>query len=183
MAALTASQVLLAAGVVLCCALVAFPRGALAGNLWLADGVAGNDLLVGRRDAVIGDQAWALTEGIAWFAAMLLAALVIRWVETARAAIRSRAALMDSVQRGACGTDAPLLLFMVAYVAGARRRLPRSARSSIDICSRWFPPSRSSCCEARRRRGRLGRSHALGHGALAWLAVSAFVMAANSFGL
>ena len=109
---------MLAAGSVLCCALVAFPRGALTGNLWLADGVAGNDLLVGRRDAVIGDQAWALTEGIAWFAAMLLAALVIRWVETARAAIRSRAAFMESLQRGACGTDAPLLLFMVAYVAG-----------------------------------------------------------------
>ncbi len=180
MAALTASQVMLAAGVVLCCALVAFPRGALAGNLWLADGIAGNDVLAGSRDAVIGDQAWALTEGLAWFAGLLLAALVIRWVETARAAIRSRTAFREALRRGARGTDAPLLLFVVAYVAGLV-----TFASVGTILDRYLFPLVPAVAIVLLRgapgRERLGRSHAFGHGALAWLAVSAFVMAANSF--
>ena len=179
-ATVTAGQVILAAGVILCCAVVAFPHGALAGNLWLANGIAGNDLLAGSRDAVIGDYAWALSEQLAWFAAMLLAALAIRSVETAAGAARSRVALKASVRRVADGTEAPLMVFLAVYVAGLL------AFASVGtILDRYLflivPASAVLLLRGAPRRDGLGRSHAFAHGAFAWLAVSGIVIAANSF--
>ncbi len=180
MAALTARHFIIAAGVILGCVVVAFPHDALAGNLWLEHGIAGDDLLAGSRDAVVGGYAWVLTERLAWFAAILLAALAIRWVEAARAATRSRARLKDLFRERARGTDGPLLLFVVASFAG----LVTFALIGSILDRYLFPLVPVAAILLLRGAlvsERPGRSVAFGHSAFAWLAVSAFLISANSF--
>ena len=93
--------------VILGAALVVFmylpPNGPLAGQLWMADGLVGNALLNGTRDPVIGSSAWALSEQLASFAAILLAALVLAWGQSrlAGSLLRRRWRYASSASLGA----------------------------------------------------------------------------------
>ncbi len=73
----TAQHVILAAALVLM--LFVLPVPALVGQVWSANGLAGNGLLSGTRGPVVGDTAWALSEQLALLGGILLTALILRW--------------------------------------------------------------------------------------------------------
>ena len=177
-AAFSPQQVILGAGLVLL--LVVPPNGPFVGNLWTPHGLAGNDLLSGTRSPVIGAHAWALSGQLALFAAILVAALALRWCQRNVARITSASTARTWAMRIARSREAPLILFLVVYAAELlvltplgylvdRYLYPLVPAAAILLLREPAQPSR------------LGRSQALSHAAFAWLAVSAFVIAANSF--
>lgn len=157
------------------------PNGPLVGQLWMPDGLAGNALLNGTRDPVISAPAWALSVRLAWLAAILVAALTLRWGQRNVARVTSLSTAMGSAIRIARRGEAPLVLFLIAY-AGELAVLTSMGYYPLDrylfpmvpaaaILLLWWPGQPS----------RFGLRHAFAHAAFAWLAASAFVVAANSF--
>lgn len=178
MANLSPQQVLLAAG--LACLLVFMPGGPLLGNLWMSTGLGGDYLLSGSRDLVFGERAWTMSGQLAAFAAILLAAVAFSWGRRQLAAVRSLSALMAFALRIARSHQAPLVLFLAAYAAELvvftlvgtlidRYLYPMVPVAAILLLRRTPQPSGSS------------RLRPVSHAAFAWLAVSAFVIAVNSF--
>ncbi len=104
-------------GAALGCLIVVLPGGPLIGNLWVANGYGGNFLLGGTRDPVIGASAWALSGQVASFAAILVAALALRWGQRNLAQVRSASTAIALAIRIARRRDAPLVLFLLAYAA------------------------------------------------------------------
>ena len=173
------AHLLLGAALVLLVSVI--PYGPFVGNYWMAEGFVGDiPLLSGARDPVIGALAWALSQQLALFAAILLAALGFRWgdanlagVDTLRLA--GQRALLITRSR-----EAPLLLFLAAYAAEMAVFVavgPLFDRYLYPI----LPVAAILLLQGSPRPALYGRSPALAHGALVWLAASAFVIAANSF--
>jgi len=178
MATFSPRHLILGAG--LACLLVVTPAGPFIGNTWMLGGLGGDAFLSGSRDPVMGDLIWALSGQLAVFAAILGAALAVRWAHRYTARVDSRSTAMGLPIRIARSSEAPLVLFLAAYAAGLvvyalfgrllDRYLYPMVPAAAILLLRGFGQA-----------SRLGRSRALSHTAFAWLLVSAFVIAANSF--
>jgi 4-amino-4-deoxy-L-arabinose transferase-like glycosyltransferase len=156
------------------------PSGMLIGNLWTPHGLAGNDLLSGTRDPVIGASAWALSGQLASFAAILVAALAFRWGQRNLARVSSLSTAIARAIRIARSREAPLVLFLVAY-AGVLAVFTSMSYPLDRYLYPMVPAAAILLLRGPARPSRFGRSQAFAHAAFAWLAASAFVIAANSF--
>jgi hypothetical protein len=150
------------------------------GNFWTPFGLAGDGLLRGMRETVIGQSAWAMSAQVAWTAGMLLATLAISWAQRDLAGVSSLASARARLDRMARGPSGLLGAFVLIYAGGLiafaavygvwdRYLYPLVPAAAILIL-RLVPEGL-----------RFGRSLAFSHAAYAWLAMSAFVIAANSF--
>ncbi|HEY5474985.1 MAG TPA: hypothetical protein VIK32_17590, partial [Candidatus Limnocylindrales bacterium] len=178
MATLSPEQLILGAG--LACLLVVLPGGPLVGNLWMPNGLAGDQLLSGTRDPVIGALAWALSGQLALFAAILVAALALRWGQRNLARVSSLSTAIARAIRIARSRDGLLVLFLVAYTA----ELAVLTSMSYPLDRYLYPMVPAAAILLLRgpvQPSLFGRSRAFSHAAFAWLAASAFVIAANSF--
>lgn len=174
----SAEQIALGAG--LACFALFQPSGPLLGNLWQPDGLAGSHILAGVREPVIGGIVWGLTEQAAIFAAILAAAIALRWFQ--RNIDRSHVLGSGTTLflRIARGREALVALFLIGYAAELvvygfvgglfdRYLYPLVPVAAILLLGRAPHPLGTD------------RSHALAHGAVAWLVISAIVLTANSF--
>ncbi len=177
LATFRAEEVLLGAGTA--CLALAVPWGLHRGDLWMPNGLAGDLLLNGARDAVIGGAAWAMSRQLALLATILLASVIVSVFRQALAGallIRGANASMAWI---AVRPDSLLVLFVLAYAAELvivapayiydRYLFPIVPVVAILLLRGSPPPFR------------FGRTQAVAHGALAWLAISAALIAANSF--
>ena len=178
MATLSPGRVILGAGLVLF--LVVPPNGPFVGNVWTPNGLAGNDLLMGTRSPVIGEHAWALSGQLALFAAILVAALALRWGQRHLARVSSASMGMTYAMRIVRSREAPLVLFLVVYAAELIVLTPLGYLIDRYLYP-MVPVAAILLLQGLAQPARLGRSHAFAHAAFAWLAASAFVIAANSF--
>jgi len=178
MATFRPEHIILGAGLV--CLVVILPNRPLIGNLWTPNGLAGNDLLSGTRDPVIGAPAWALSEQLALFAAILVAALALRWGQRNLARVSSLSTAIALPIRIARSREAPLVLFLVAY-AGALTVFTSMSYPLDRYLYPMVPAAAILLLRGPAQPSRFGRSRAFSHAAFAWLAASAFVIAANSF--
>jgi 4-amino-4-deoxy-L-arabinose transferase-like glycosyltransferase len=178
MATFSPNEIVIGAGLVL---LVFFmPYGMLVGNIWKANGIGGDLLLSGSRDVVIGEFAWVLSGQLALFAAILVAALTLRWGQRNLAPVGSLSTVMTRAIRLGRSREAPLLLFLALYAG----ELVVYTQFGPILDRYLYPMAPAAAILLLRGRTlpfRLGRSQALSHAALAWLVASAFVIAANSF--
>ena len=156
------------------------PIGPLVGQLWMPDGLVGNALLSGTRDPVIGTLAWTLSEQLASFAAILVAALALRWGQRNLAGVTSLSTGMARAVRIARSREAPLVLFLVAY-AGVLAVFTSMGYPQDRYLYPMVPAAAILLLRGPARPSRVGRSQAFAHAAFAWLVASAFVIAANSF--
>ena len=150
------------------------------GNLWTPTGVMGDGLLRGIRETVIGGRAWAMSAQLAFFAAVLLATLAIQWGQRTIEAVRTRGLERGLMSRMVQGPDGFLKVFATLYA------LELVAVAVVySVWDRYlFPLVPVAGILLIRTRGTTlvpGRSLAFSHAALAWLAISAFAIAANSF--
>jgi hypothetical protein len=178
MATFSPAHILL--GAVLACIAAVQPDGPLIGNLWMPDGLGGNLFLSGTRNSVIGAGAWALSELLALFAAVLVAALALRWSQRNLARVTSLPTARARAIRIARSREAPLVIFLVVY-GGAVAFL---SALGYPLDRYLFPMVPAAAILLLRRLDQLsypGRSRAFSHAAFAWLVASAFVIAANSF--
>ena len=178
MATFSPGQILLGAGLV---SLVFFlPYGALVGNVWTFSGIGADLLLSGTRHPPIGAPLWAMSVQLAFFAAILCAALALRWGQSNLARVSSSWTVMALAIRIAQGRDAALLL-LLALFAGELIVYTQFG----PILDRYLYPMVPAAAILLLKGGvvpfRVGRSQALSHAAFAWLVASAFVVAANSF--
>ena len=168
------------AGAALVCLAFAPPIEPLVGQLWMSEGLVGDALLSGTRVPVIGRLAWGLSEQVALFSAILLAALVLRWGQRNLARITSLSTAVARAIRLVRSRDGALFLFLVAYAV----ELAVVTAMTYPQDRYLYPmvaPAAILLLRGPARPIRLGRRHAFSHAALAWLAVSAFVIAANAF--
>ena len=178
MATLSPLHVILAAGLV--SLVIVVPAEALLGNLWDSYGNGGDGLLSGTRAPVIGAGAWALSGQLAWFAAILVAALVLGWSQATFSRASSLSAATARAIQIARSREAPLLLFLAAYAAEL------VVYAFVDpLYDRYLYPMVPAAAilllRGSAEAAHFGRGRAFTHAAFAWLAVSAFVIAANSF--
>ena len=163
--------------------MLVLPYGSLVGNFWMTNGFGGNALLVGVREPVIGGAAWALSGQLATLAAILLTTLAVSWIQQNLDGVRSVASAVAQIMRIARSPTAPLLLFLLGYAA----ELVIFASVGVMLDRYLFPMVPIAAILLLReptghpQRAGVDRSHALAHGAVAWLAVSALIIAANSF--
>ena len=159
---------------------VVLPNAPLVGNLWMPNGGAGDALLNGVRDPVIGAPAWTLTGQLASFAAILAAALATRWCQRSFAGAASVSTATGRSIGIARSREAPIVLFLAAH-AGVLAIVVAMSYPLDRYLYPMVPAAAILLVRGVDQPSRLGRRHALAHAALAWLAASAFVIAANSF--
>lgn len=177
MTTLSAAVVLLGAGLGSLSLIVSW--GSPSGNMWMQQGFAGDLLLSGTRADVFPADWWGLSRQLASFAATLLVVSVLTW---ARPILQPWASLPMATARAtriAQSRDGLLVLFLLAYAAEIILFAP------FWVYDRYFfpivPVAAILLLRGRPQASRFGRSLAVAHGALLWLAVSASVVAANSF--
>lgn len=154
------------------------PWGSHAGNSWTQTGVGGDLLLSGTRADVFGAGAWTLSAQVASLAAILAAALVVRWTQTYDNRVRSttRWSHLGTLARNRSGlpalfllaTSAELVVFAPFFIYD-RYLFVMVPVAAILLLINGSGPSV------------IGKRHAFSHAAFVWLAVSAFIIAANSF--
>jgi hypothetical protein len=174
---LSSTSILIGAG--FACALAVIPWGGGTGNMWMQIGFAGDLLLNGRRAEIFDEGVWVFSRQVAAFAAILLAAAIAVWssrrLHTPRQLIGRDSFATRIVERH----DAVLVMFLVAF------GIEIVVFAPFWIYDRYLipivPVAAILLLQGVPEQARLGRSLALAHGALAWLAFSAFVIAANSF--
>jgi 4-amino-4-deoxy-L-arabinose transferase-like glycosyltransferase len=177
MATLSPGQTILGAGLAL---LAVGSYGPFVGNYWVANGLAGDALLSGTRGPIFSAGAWAFSERLALFAAILGAVLVLNWGMRNVIGVRSASTAIAGAIRVARKPEAPLVLFLACYAA----ELVVSTTAGFPLDRYLYPMVPVAAILLLRgsaRPFRLGLSQAGAHAALAWLAASAFVIAANSF--
>jgi len=178
MAVLGLEQVILAVGIV--SLLFVLPYGAILGFLWLSNGVMGNALLSGVRDVVVGSVGWEFSNRVASFAAILLAALLFTAIQRSLARANVSSPAITRIVRLFGSREAPLIMFLLVYSAALIAFL-----LVIGISDRYLLPLLPVAAILLLRGPwqtiSSGRSLAFSHAAFGWLAVSAFVIAANSF--
>jgi predicted NBD/HSP70 family sugar kinase len=169
-------QVILAAGVV--GSMFVLPNWPLIGNYWMPTGVAGDvPLLSGTRDPVIGAGPWALSEQLAAFAAILVAALGLRWGRRNLANVSSLSAATDRAIQVARSREAPILLFLALY--SAELVVYALIGKTFDrFLYEMVPAAAILLLRGTARPTNPRWSRPASHAALAWLAASAFVIAA-----
>jgi hypothetical protein len=177
MSRLSREQILI--GVALACLLIFDPNGPLLGNLWTQYGYLGNNVLLGGRGPVIGAAAWGLSRQIALFAAILAAVAVLSLVQGSFARVTSRSTTLALAARLASSREGPLIVFLLGY--SAELVLFTLIGGLFDRYLYPIVPVAAILLLQSAQPLRFGRSHALAHGALAWLFVSAFLITANSF--
>jgi 4-amino-4-deoxy-L-arabinose transferase-like glycosyltransferase len=178
LATFSPEQIILGAGLVGLAFVL--PYGSLVGYLWMQNGLGGNSLLSGTRALVIDSGVWAISSQLASFAAILVAALALRWGQRNLARVSSLSTAKALAIRIARRRDGLLFLFLVAYAAEL------VVFSSVSgIFDRYLfllvPATAILLLRGPAQPSHFGRSRALAHGAFAWLAASAFVIATNSF--
>ncbi len=161
------------------CFAVVVPWASQAGNSWTQTGLGSNLLLSGIRAPVLSAAAWALSAQVALFAAILVAALGVRWGRQNLARTGSGLRAVSVMTRIARGPDGLFLGFLLAYAAELVLFAP------FFVYDRYLypmvPVAAILLLRGPARPFRLGRSYAFAHAALVWLAISAFLIAANSF--
>ena len=173
------AHLLLGAALVLLVSVI--PYGPFVGNYWMATGFVGDiPLLYGTRDPVIGAFAWAVSQQVALLAAILLAALAFRWGDGNLAGVRTLRAAGERALWIARSREGPLFLFLAGYAA----ELAAFALVG-SLYDRYLyplvPVAAILLLGGPAQAVRVSRSLVLACGATAWLAVSAFLIAANSF--
>jgi 4-amino-4-deoxy-L-arabinose transferase-like glycosyltransferase len=170
-------QVLLGAGLGCLAALV--PFGVPNGMLWAPNGIAGDLILSGTRNEVIGAGAWALSRQVASFAAILLAAVAFKWAQQNVWRVRSVSSASRAVVQIATKREGLLIMFLLAYGSELVAFAP------IWVYDRYLfpliPVAAILLLRGPGQASRFGRSRAFADGAFAWLAISAFAIASNSF--
>jgi 4-amino-4-deoxy-L-arabinose transferase-like glycosyltransferase len=162
------------------CLVAILPYGPLIGNLWMSNGLAGDDLLSGTRGPLFGASAWAMSGQFALFAAILVAALALRGGQRSLAQVTSLSTARTRAIEMARSREAPLVLFLVAYAAELAAFV--SVGSIFDrYLYPMVPAAAILLLRGSAQPSPFGRSRAFAHAAFAWLAASAFVIAANSF--
>lgn len=155
------------------------PWGTTNGNMWMQHGFAGNLVLSGFRPALFGPEIWALSRQIASLATLLLAAAVVAWCWRQFRTGRSLAAAFTNALRIARGRGGLLVVFLFAYGAEVVAFAP------FWVYDRYLfplvPAAAILLLRGRPQAVRYGRSLAVAHAALAWLVLSAVLLAANSF--
>jgi hypothetical protein len=150
------------------------------GNFWTRIGLAGDGLLRGTRDAVFGAPEWALSAQLAWIAGVLLGTLIISWAQNASDGVRSVSGARTKVDRMARGPGGLLGTFLVLEIGGLI-----VFAAVYGVWDRYLyplvPAAAILILSSLSKTIRFGRSVAFSHAAFAWLALSAFVLAANSF--
>lgn len=177
---LTPAEVLLASGLVLF--LFVPPLGDRAGgggNLWTPVGVLGDGLLFGTRPTVLDASAWALSKHLAALATVLMLTLGLSWGRRRFAPVAMRSSAGAMVMDAARRPDGVLLLFLFAYA------VELVLFSQVWLYDRFLYPliPIAAILLLRRPAHRLfgSRSLAVSHASIAWLGVTAFVVAANAF--
>jgi hypothetical protein len=167
------------AGAALACLVLLHPDGPLLGNLWTADGATGQVVLNGTRAAVIGALPWGLSRQLAVLAAILAATLVVGLILRHAPASSAPRALASAALGIARRPEGLLVVFAIGYAAELAAYAPLG-----NLFDRYlYPLMPVAAILLLRGTSPVGvtRSHAAAHGALAWLAGSAFLIAANSF--
>ena len=178
-----AAHLILAAGLIgagLICLAVVFPYGPIVGNYWMPIGLGGDAFLSGTRDFVIGANAWALSAQIAWFAAILVAALALRWGSDKFARITSWPTAKEAALGIARSREAPLGIFLAAYAVG----IVFFTSTSYPFDRYLYPMVPAAAIlllQGAALRSQSSLSRPLAQAAIAWLVASAFIIAANSF--
>lgn len=176
-ASLRPGQVLLGAFVAL--SLVVIPWGSLDGNMWMQKGFAGDLLLSGVRSDVIDVGAWTLSRQVATFGVVLLAVATVLWGHHLFQGARSASGFVAAVLRVLRNREGLLVLFVLGYSVEIVVFAP------FFVYDRYLVPlvpvGAILLLRGRPQTSRLGPSLAMGHAAFAWLAVSALLIATNSF--
>ena len=118
-------------------------------------------------------------------AAILAAVAALSWIQPSIARVTDRSSAWAAAKRIVRSPEGPLVLFLLGYAA-------ELALFSLlgGLFDRYLYPMvpvaailllRQSAQRRSDEPFRLGRSHALSHGAFAWLVASAFIITANSF--
>jgi Dolichyl-phosphate-mannose-protein mannosyltransferase len=174
---LSPGLVILGAGVG--CWMAVVPPRALGGNVWLENGLAGDLLLSGFRDSVMGQEGWAASRQLALFGAILAATLGFLWGQRFIARPASPRILRRRLDDILSSDAAPLLLFLAAYLGELLAFA--SVGTMIDRYLYPMAPVAAIVLLRGAQGAPIGRSHAASHTALVWLGASAFLIAANSF--
>lgn len=171
---------LIAAGGLVAMGVVVVPQAPFVGNIWSPDGATGDAVLIGGRDFVIAPRLWLLSEQLALMASVLLAALVLRRASRWLLRIQSPSAVFARVSSAAVSREAPLGLFLLAYAAGLVLY-----GSLFPILDRYLlpmiPPATVLLLPSVGDVAVSARNRAFAHAAFAWLALSAVLVATNSF--
>ena len=175
---LQALHVITAAGLV-AIGMVAVPDGPFLGYIWAPAGAVSDALLSGPRNEVIPPRLWVLSEQLALLGSILFAALILRWGWRRFSGVGSVPRLIGAALDVVRSSEGPLVLFLLAYAGGLA-----IFGSLFPLYDRYlYPLVPVGAILLLRPFGRLarpGRSQAFSHAALVWLALSAFLIAANS---
>lgn len=176
---LEASHVLAGIGLV-AIGMVVVPDGPFVGYIWAPTGAVSDALLSGSRGQVIPPRVWVLSEQLALIASVLLFALILRWGSRRLAPVASPSGVAGTAIEVARSREGALVLFVLAYGAGLA-----VFGSFFPLYDRYLYPLIAPAAILLLRpfgtQVRQLRSHALSHAAFAWLALSAILIAANSF--
>jgi hypothetical protein len=160
--------------------MVVVPDGPFLGYIWAPTGAVSDALLSGFRDQVIPPRLWVLSEQLALVGSVLLAALILRWGGRRLAHVATLPRVAGSAIDVARSREGPLVLFLLAYAGGLA-----VFGSFFPLYDRYLypliPPAAVLLLRPFGTQARQVRSQALSHAAFAWLALSAILIAANSF--
>ena len=155
--------------------------GPLIGNTWTATGTLGRQVLSGIRPLVGNAIFWSMSENLAVLAAVLGLALVLAWAYAVFGGTRTIGTLWRRGLEAAQTPTAVLALFILGYgaaLAVANWRMPVFDRDLYPM----VPAGAIILVRAAGPVRWLGRAQVATYAALGWLAVSAAMMATNSFG-
>jgi 4-amino-4-deoxy-L-arabinose transferase-like glycosyltransferase len=176
---LQASHVIAGAGLV-AIGMVVVPDGPFLGYIWAPNGTVDDALLSGFRDQVIPPRIWVLSEQLALVASVLFAALILRWGGRRLAHVATLPRVAGAAMEVARSREGPLVLFLLVYAAELA-----VFGSFFPVYDRYLyaliPPAAVLLLHPFGTQARQVRSEAFSHAALAWLALTAILIAANSF--
>lgn len=176
LAGLTPLQVLLGASLASLSLVMAW--GSPNGNMWMQQGFAGDLLLSGKRPDLFTSSWWGLSRQLASMSLSLLVVFVLTWAQPLR---QWRASLPRTIRHMGWvgGRGGVLVLFLLAYAVEVLLFAPFSVSDRYALP--FVPAAAILLLRGRPQAFRFGRSLAVAHGALVWLAISAWLIAANSF--
>lgn len=155
------------------------PGALQVGNMWMESGFAGDLLLSGDRPTVIDIDVWALSRRLASFGVVLLVLSAALWGDPRLRNAASTSGIFTALLRELRKREGLLVLFTVGYSAEMVLFAP------FFVYDRYLMPlvpvAAILLVRGRPQLARLGPSLAMAQGALAWLAISALLIAANSF--
>ena len=176
---LRASHVVAGAGLV-AIGMVVVPDGPFIGYIWAPTGAVSDALRSGFRDQVIPPRLWVLSEQLALVGSILFAALILRWGARRLARVSTVPRAVGAVLEVARSREGPLVIFLLAYAGGLA-----IFGSFFPLYDRYLypliPPAAILLLHPFGTAARRVWSDAFSHLALAWLAASALLIAANSF--